>query len=496
MSTIPPPPPIPPPRPPTIPRQTTSLSSSSLLSTKTVTSTSPSAAKKVPRPPGMRRRSITKNSIETSVVATPKPPPPKPGTLSKKKKNGANKRRISFADQCGFPIVSGPTPSPEKKTVNISNSPSSLSSSTTSPPTAPTTPTTPSLSPPPPPKLSPPPKTFAELKQLVEVGEEDNEDNEGDNEPKNAKNIKSMKELPSRSIPATPTTTSTILPPPLPSTSSKTSSAPTKIDTPPGLHSIHKIPETTSSQQISIRRRFIETVESATHQKYHDDRMKKLAKEGKIIPRNIKSEGARKRRNTMLGLKEGTEVLQSRFQLEKEQKTKLENIFHLLDKDMDGYLQEDQLLTALTTVGINPTRRIKFEIQKRLPRRKNSKSQPQGINFETFSRIIRSILIAQPTSVTEIDAVTKMFEDPEKPGTIKGHELRHLLEGVQTSSQTQLSVNETDLIFQSLGIMEDADVNVHQYVDVVSDGFIRVVQHRRVGDNYRKKIKKGKMLKT
>jgi Ca2+-binding EF-hand superfamily protein len=184
----------------------------------------------------------------------------------------------------------------------------------------------------------------------------------------------------------------------------------------------------------------------------------------------------------MLGLKTGSEVVQSKFHLEQDQLTKLENIFHLLDKDMDGYLQEDQLLTALTTVGINPTRRIKYELKKRLPRRKKPNGQPQGIDFTTFSRIIRSTLIAQPTAVTEIDAVTKLFEDPKRPGVIKGHELRHLLTGVQTSSTTELSMDETNIIFQALGIMDDGDVNVHEYVDVVSDGLVRVVKHRRIDD--------------
>jgi len=101
-------------------------------------------------------------------------------------------------------------------------------------------------------------------------------------------------------------------------------------------------------------------------------------------------------------------------------------------------------------------------------------------------------LLAQPAAVTEMDALAAMYDSPERPGVIKGHQLRHLLTGVQTSSNTALNSTETDLIFKSLGIMEDGDVNIHQYVDTVADGFIRVVDHRRIGDDYRKKIKQVK----
>ena len=200
----------------------------------------------------------------------------------------------------------------------------------------------------------------------------------------------------------------------------------------------------------------------------------------------------------MVGVKGGQPIIQTRFQLEHEQMTNLRNIFHLLDKDMDGFLQEDQLLTALSTVGINPTRRIRHELQKRLPRRKNSKGLNEGINFETFARIIRSTLIAQPTAVTEIDAITMLYESPDKPGIIKGHELRHLLTGVETSSHTQLSMEETNSIFETLGLTEEGDVNIHHYVDIVADGFIKIVNHRKISDNgYRNKMKiKNKVRKS
>jgi Ca2+-binding EF-hand superfamily protein len=232
------------------------------------------------------------------------------------------------------------------------------------------------------------------------------------------------------------------------------------------------------------------TVEEAKHKKYHDNHMAALVANGtkSIVARANKKN--RTRRNTMMGVKAGTEVVHGRVQLENDQVEELRNIFHLLDKDMDGLLQEDQLLTALATVGVTPTRRIKFELKKRLPRKKNGSGKPDGVGFETFMRIIRSTLLAQPAAVTEIDALAALYESPDRPGVIKGYQLRHLLEGVQTSSKTTLSVDETDMIFNSLGIMEDADVNVHQYVDTVSDGFIRVIDHRRIGDSYRNKITK------
>jgi Ca2+-binding EF-hand superfamily protein len=186
--------------------------------------------------------------------------------------------------------------------------------------------------------------------------------------------------------------------------------------------------------------------------------------------------------NTMMGLKSGGEVAaRGRFELQEASLTKLRSIFHLLDKDMDGKLEQDQLLTAFAAVGIRPTRRIKYELAKRLPKKNNS-GKAAGIGFDMFARIIRSTLIAQPTAVTEIDALTELFETKDKPGVIKGHELRHLLTGVQTSSRTELSSREADVLFDQLGIEEDGDVRLHEYVDTVGGDLIRVVDHRRLGD--------------
>jgi len=201
------------------------------------------------------------------------------------------------------------------------------------------------------------------------------------------------------------------------------------------------------------------------------------------------------RGNTMMGLKTGEEVTaQGRFELKESSLTKLRSIFHLLDKDMDGKLEQDQLLTAFSAVGIRPTRRIKYELSKRLP--KKNLGKPTGIGFDMFARIIRSMLIAQPTAVTEMDALTELFETKAKPGVIKGHELRHLLTGVQTSSHTELSSREADVLFDQLGIEEDGDVRLHEYVDTVGGDLIRVVDHRRLGDQgARSWIAKGKKKK-
>ena len=184
--------------------------------------------------------------------------------------------------------------------------------------------------------------------------------------------------------------------------------------------------------------------------------------------------------NTMTGLKNGAESLaKGRFELGEDSIEKLRDIFHLLDKDMDGKLEEDQLLTAFAAVGIRPTRRIKFELGKRLRKMKPGKS---GIGFKMFTRIIRATLIAQPTAVTEIDSLSSLFESEQKPGIIKGHELRHLLSGVQTSSNTQLSSSEAEILFGNLGIQDKDDVHLHEYVDQVGGDLIRVVDHRRLRD--------------
>ena len=443
---IPPPPPIPPPRPPSAPP--------------------PVSSRSIPRPPGMRRRSVTKADINETEVAQAivVPPPLPPSQTSSSDRNKPANRRVSFLDETGVSIETGPTPPPPLPPSQVPLPPSqvSLPSSQVPLPLS-TTLSSPSVSPPSPVPPSPP----------------------------------SPPPLP----PPVPSPRSTTPPPPsrpmagyAPSTLDFTS-----LSSPP---TDNRHANTTSNSQTTSATLGTETstqksdnwsmkpvVEMTQHKKIHDDRVSQLAAQGELPlsrPKGQRGGSGSGRRNTVLGLKNGTEIKRS-FQLDEDQTELLRNVFHLLDKDMDGLLQEDQLLTALATVGINPTRRIKYELKKRLPRSKNGSTRSEGVGLDTFMRIIRSTLLAQPTAVTEIDALTAMYETPDRPGVIKGHQLRHLLEGVETSSNTKLSVTETDIIFQSLGIMEDADVNIHQYIDVVSDGFLRVVDHKRVGDNYHRK---------
>ena len=110
------------------------------------------------------------------------------------------------------------------------------------------------------------------------------------------------------------------------------------------------------------------------------------------------------------------------------------------------------------------------------------KPAKSGIGFNMFTKIIRAILIAQPTAVTEIDSLSALFESQDKHGIVKGHQLRHLLSGVQTSSNTHLNPQEADILFRNLGIRETDDVHLHKYVDQVGGDLIRVVDHRRLRD--------------
>ena len=442
---IPSPPPIPPPKPPS------------------------HRKKLVPRPPGMRRKSFTSTAILDTKEATPNKPSPPP-SLSKKsppsyaKKSSYRNRRVSFSDMFGGSIESGPSPSPIKqppvtyhqnhryaKEIKTTIQPPPLpsqkntSSVTYHPPTCTSTPSMQPPLPPPLPPSSPHPSSFSASSP-------------------------SQPSQPSQPIDA------------LEETVEET------------LQQRRNVQDIKTYGKASKHRTMAETSELLKHQKYHEDRMTTLEARTKNTNHKFGKVKKNKRRNTMMGIKAGEIIHRTKVQLEVDQVTELRNIFHLLDKDMDGLLQEDQLLTALATVGVNPTRRIKYELKKRLPRNGvgGLKGKPNGVGFDTFLRIIRSTLLAQPAAVTEMDALAAMYDSPERPGVIKGHQLRHLLTGVQTSSNTALNSTETDLIFKSLGIMEDGDVNIHQYVDTVADGFIRVVDHRRIGDDYRKKIKQVK----
>ena len=160
-----------------------------------------------------------------------------------------------------------------------------------------------------------------------------------------------------------------------------------------------------------------------------------------------------------------------RFTFDGFQKDELYSIFTLLDLDMDGHLMPKEVYVAMAAVGITPTENIKNAIRKRLPK----SAQHDGIDFQTFTRIIKSTLTAQPVQRRDLQLLLDHYSS-RNDGTITGQELRSLLQ-IPTAANTQLSKRETNQVFAELSLTNEGAIEFGSYVDDVSDGFQRVLDH-------------------
>ena len=160
-----------------------------------------------------------------------------------------------------------------------------------------------------------------------------------------------------------------------------------------------------------------------------------------------------------------------RFTFDGFQKDELYSIFTLLDLDMDGHLMPEEVYVAMAAVGITPTEYIKNAIRKRLPKSAYS----DGIDFQTFTRIIKSTLTAQPVQRRDLQLLLDHYSS-RNDGTITGQELRSLLQ-IPTAANTQLSKRETNQVFAELSLTNEGAIEFGSYVDDVSDGFQRVLDH-------------------
>ena len=122
----------------------------------------------------------------------------------------------------------------------------------------------------------------------------------------------------------------------------------------------------------------------------------------------------------------------------------------------------------MAAVGITPTEYIKRHS-------KDCKSAySDGIDFQTFT-VIKSTLTAQPVQRRDLQLLLDHYSS-RNDGTITGQELRSLLQ-IPTAANTQLSKRETNQVFAELSLTNEGAIEFGSYVDDVSDGFQRVLDH-------------------
>ena len=119
----------------------------------------------------------------------------------------------------------------------------------------------------------------------------------------------------------------------------------------------------------------------------------------------------------------------------------------------------------------------------------------RGVDFETFLRIIKSTLKSQPVVRGQLMAVLE-FLDPKRTGFVTIGQLKHVLGGVPTATNSQLTSSEVTMAFKELGLHDQPDdtrVVFERFVDTVSGGYVRMINNDQIGKLKFSKNIKGKI---
>lgn len=143
-------------------------------------------------------------------------------------------------------------------------------------------------------------------------------------------------------------------------------------------------------------------------------------------------------------------------------------IFEMLDTDVDGRINDQQLRTAVTAVGIPPTRRFLARIK--------SFAGEDGVDFNTFVAAVEQKLLESPVDERDIKELFEQFRDDsrDKPGHVTTYHLHHVLAGIRTTHHTELTTEEVDELLEELKIEYTDPVDYVEFVRALTSGFVQI----------------------
>lgn len=176
--------------------------------------------------------------------------------------------------------------------------------------------------------------------------------------------------------------------------------------------------------------------------------------------------------------------------LDRDHVATLRTVFEMLDTDMDGRLDDSQLRTAVTAVGIPPTRRFLSEIhqQQRVRDEASELDAPRmrgglrgaggagdGVAFITFMRAIEDKLITAPVSLSSLDELFGSYHDPDRDPKdhVTSFHMHHVLSGIKTSHHTELDPEEVEEVLEEFGIDYADPIDYKAFVRALSSGFVQ-----------------------
>lgn len=154
--------------------------------------------------------------------------------------------------------------------------------------------------------------------------------------------------------------------------------------------------------------------------------------------------------------------------LDEDHLTTLRTIFEMLDTDVDGWLDNRQLRTAVTAVGIPPTKRFLARIHAIAGR--------DGCDFDTFVAAVEQKLLEAPIDASAVEDMFKRFrtEGRDDPGHVSAYHMMHVLSGIKTSHHTELTSEEVEELFSELHIDYADPIDYKEFVKALTSGFVQL----------------------
>jgi Ca2+-binding EF-hand superfamily protein len=154
----------------------------------------------------------------------------------------------------------------------------------------------------------------------------------------------------------------------------------------------------------------------------------------------------------------------------------LARIFQMLDADHDGLLSADEARSLVAAAGLPPTPAFVEGMRARLPAAWRSR----GFDFDTVVACVEERLAEDTLSRADLAQLFGLFAPAGSAAagsTVPAHVMRHVLSGVPTTHNTQLTETEVNELFADLGVADErAAVDYVRMLTQVGGGFTRFAQ--------------------
>ena len=137
----------------------------------------------------------------------------------------------------------------------------------------------------------------------------------------------------------------------------------------------------------------------------------------------------------------------------------LKEVFDILDKDHNGYLNLMEFGNAVRAIGLNPTESEITEILK-----ENDMDRDGVISFDEFNKMYRMVKIGHEFDKNEAQNIYEMYSD-KTGGTITVNQFREILKG----EGEPLTDEQIEIIIKDFDSDDTGILNLKDLVEVLKN---------------------------